>query len=365
MAPLRVMHLRHVPGNPSMTRFADGLAGALSNGDRMTVEQFAPKFRHRAGSRHQLTRLIRYPLAARRLRADVFHLLDHGLGHLTAVLPRERTVVTCHDLAPLRAARSDPRFRPGAATLARYRLVRRLLPRVSRVVCPSSATRAEVAALTEVDPDRIETVHPGLSPVFRPLPDAERVRTRRRLGVGERPLLIHVCSTRYPYKNVPGVLRVLGALRDAGIDARLVRVGRALNRSERRLAGRLEVAEALHEAGAVGDGTLTRLYGAADVLIFPSYDEGFGWPPLEAMACGTPVVASDCAALRETLGEAAITAPPDDPQALARGVAAIISSEGLMQRQRERGFERAAAYSWARAAAGYEAVYRQVAAREA
>jgi glycosyltransferase involved in cell wall biosynthesis len=363
--PIRVLQLKHVPGNPSMTRFAEELGAQLPNGGKLEVEQFAPRLLGGPGRRHYLARLVGYPLAVRRLEADVFHLLDHGLGYLAASLPGPRTVVTCHDLAPLRAARSDRRFRTSWATLARYRLVARMLPRVAAVVCDSEATRRDLLSLTEVDPARTETVSPGLSPAFRPLGEAERRDARDRIGFGNRRLVLHVSATRYPYKNVPGALRAVAALRAGGIDAALLRVGRPLYRHERRLAERLGLGGVVREVGPVSDEELTGLYNAVDAFLFPSYHEGFGWPPLEAMACGTPVVASDCAALEETLGDAPLRAPPDDAEGLAEALASVLSSPELAGRLRQRGLRRATRFSWSSAAERYAAIYRGVARRAA
>jgi glycosyltransferase involved in cell wall biosynthesis len=359
--PIRVLQLKHVPGNPSMTRFAEELGAELPNGGELAVEQFAPRLRGGSARRNYLARLVSYPVAVRRLEADVFHLLDHGLGYLAAALPGPRTVVTCHDLAPLRAERSDRRFRTGWATLARYRLVARILPRVAAVVCDSEATRRDLLSLTDVDPARTETVRPGLSPAFRPLGEAERRDASDRIGFGKRRLVLHVSATRYPYKNVPGVLRVVAALRAGGIDAALLRVGRPLYRHERRLAERLGLDGVIREVGPVSDEELTGLYNAADAFLFPSYHEGFGWPPLEAMACGTPVVASDCAALTESLGDAALSAPADDADGLAEAMATVFASPELAASLRERGLRRASRFSWSSAAERYAGVYRGVA----
>jgi glycosyltransferase involved in cell wall biosynthesis len=111
----------------------------------------------------------------------------------------------------------------------------------------------------------------------------------------------------------------------------------------------------------VDDDRLVELYNAADVLLFPSFAEGFGWPVLEAMGCGTPVVASDIPALCEVGGEAALYGSPHEPRELADAVRSVTSSPENAARLRERGRARAAAFTWERAIDQYGELYRQIA----
>jgi glycosyltransferase involved in cell wall biosynthesis len=209
-----------------------------------------------------------------------------------------------------------------------------------------------------VGEERLSVVPPGVDARFRPL-DPEDVRQlRQTTPLGQRAIL-HV-STGVPYKNVPMTLRVLGALKEDGLDVALVRVGVPLNASEVSLARRLGVSGQVIECGRVDDDRLTELYNECDALLFPSWYEGFGWPPLEAMACGTPVVTSNTPALAEIVGDAAITASPWDVRGLTSGVRAILDHPEYARKLRIRGLERASHYSWSRTVAGVANVYRKV-----
>jgi glycosyltransferase involved in cell wall biosynthesis len=306
------------------------------------------------------SRFVGYPRAARRLRADAFHLIDQSYGHLVAALPARRVLATCHDLIPMRAGLPGSGFSVPRITRARCAFSARWLRRAAHVACVSEATRADVIDLLGVDPRRTSVVPNGLSRTFRPLGEQERDRVRAGLDPGGR-LLLHVSSGAV-YKNVEGTLAVLARLRASEPGTVLLRVGAPLTEDQSGLAAHLGVQDAVHELGRVDDECLVELYNAADAMLFPSHWEGFGWPALEALACGTPTVVSDCAPLRETVGGAALAAPARDPDALAAAVLELWSSPAVRGALRERGLQRAAEFSWRATAARYAALYQEIAA---
>lgn len=350
----------------SLTRYADELTAALRERPGLEV-RVAPSLARgaegrglRGRTRRATARFVGAPRAARRVDADVFHLTDHSYAHLAAVLPRSRTVVTCHDLMPLRATRTDSGFPPvPRATLAWYAFCVSFLRRVDHVVCISETTRGDVLRWTGVAPERASVIPNGLSGVFRPLPEAERVSARTELAAPGRVLLS--VGSGASYKNVEGTLAVLALLRAGGNPALLVRAGAPLNPAQAQRARALGVADAIRDLGPVDEERLVALYNAADALLFPSHWEGFGWPPLEAMACGTPVVVSTTPALRETVGDAALSAPAGDPTALAGAIERLWSDPGLAAELHGRGLERARRFSWATTVGRYEELYRATA----
>jgi glycosyltransferase involved in cell wall biosynthesis len=362
----RVLLLRGVDEGRSMERFADELERRLRARAAFAVAATTVRPR-RIGARlgvpaldRYVSRYVRYPLAVRGLAADVYHITDGAYGHLAAVLPPARTVATCHDLMLLRAVEGGAGFQGRPLSVRRYRWSVSFLRRIRHVVCSSESTRTDVIRLVGVPPERTSVVPPGVASRFRPLADDERRRLRGELDLDGRHVVLHV-STGLPYKNVPATLRVLAALREQGYAATLLRAGEPLTAIEGELARELRVDEHVLDLGRVSDERLIELYNIADVLVFPSYHEGFGWPPLEAMACGTPVVVSESAPLAEVVGSAALTAPADDAAALAERVTRLLDSPELAAALRARGLERAARFSWQRTLDGYANVYRQVA----
>ena len=166
-------------------------------------------------------------------------------------------------------------------------------------------------------------------------------------------------SSGAPYKNDAAVLRTAAGLGD---EVTLLRVGPELAPEHALLARTLGLGGRVVEAGQLHpDRRLAELYGVADVLLFPSHAEGFGWPPVEAMACGTPVVTSDLPALREVAAGAALHAGAGDVAGLTAAVDAVLGNPARAAEMRELGLRRAAQFTWARTLAGYESVYESVA----
>ena len=175
--------------------------------------------------------------------------------------------------------------------------------------------------------------------------------------------MLHV-STGGAYKNVSATLRVIDALRSQGMDPLLLRVGRPLDERQVALAKELGVHDRIREFTDVSDRELATIYAAADVLLFPSRWEGFGWPPLEALACGTPsVVATECRSVVDLVGDAALAAPADDVLALTEAVRRIVVTPSLRESLVEKGRARVAALTWERTVDAYVDAYEEIASR--
>jgi glycosyltransferase involved in cell wall biosynthesis len=349
----RVLLLRNVPeeGNLSLARYADEVARGLAARPGFEVRALTvhmPRAGSRAGS--YLARYGRYPLLARRAhtQADVFHVPDHSYAHLVPLLPPGRTVVTCHDLVLLRMARGEGGLGAPRATVELFRRIVAQLRHAAWVVTPSEATRRDAIELVGLPPERVSVVPNGVGPEFRPLAPAERERVRADLTAEpDERLVLHV-STGDPYKNVPAVLDVVAELRSRGLPVRLVRTGRKLSAEDAQRADRLGIRQWISDLGRVPERRLVETYGAADLLLFPSIWEGFGLPPLEAMACGTPVVTSRAPALLEVVGEAGLSAEAADVAGLADAAERVLSDADFAARLRETGLARAGGFGWGR-----------------
>jgi glycosyltransferase involved in cell wall biosynthesis len=372
--PLRVTLLHNYAEDrqPSMRLYADQLGDALRQ-QGIAVTRVRPPtvvpeaWQARSGTWSKLDnyvgRFAVYPRLVRNLDADLVHIVDHGQAFLVGNLNPSRTVVTCHDIILIALAHGRIGSAPvPPVALHLLRMSLELMKRAAAIIADSEQTKRDLVSLVGAPTSRITVIAPGLNQPFSP--DAERgAAFRRRHGLGDGPLILQI--GRGFYKNIGGVLRVVHRLRAGGLDARLVRAGRALSGQERRLAEGLGILGAVAELGGVPDRELPALYNAVDLLLFPSLYEGFGWPPLEAMASGTPVVCSRAGSLGDVVGDAALTADPENIETLAWHAGSILTDARLRATLIDRGLAHASRFRWERAAAEVIGVYRGVMARAA
>ncbi|MGI8430169.1 MAG: glycosyltransferase family 4 protein [Solirubrobacteraceae bacterium] len=352
--------------HPSTDRYRKAIVDGFVDRDTRLL-QYAPDVRPPSGipglasADDYVRRWISQPAVAKRLRADVIHFADDN-GRAIRATPPDRTLVTCHDLILLLAAEGSIPYDGPRWYINRFRWGTSVLRNLAAVVCPTEAVRRDILRLCDVEPARVHAIHHGIGEQFRQLPAEMRTRLRKGVGTGTAHILLHVGTGTF-YKNVTATLATLRALRDSGHDAVLVLVGQQLGVSDRAEQARLGLESAVLELGWVSDERLAELYNAADVLLFPSLAEGFGWPVAEAMACGTPVVASDIPALREVGGDAILYAPATDARALADAVRSLLDRPEGRAIAVENVLERARQFDWGRALDEYEALYREVADR--
>jgi glycosyltransferase involved in cell wall biosynthesis len=201
--------------------------------------------------------------------------------------------------------------------------------------------------------------------VYRPITNRQEVRRAvQRYGL---PLeFIIFVGTLEPRKNVPALLCALRELHNQGYDLHLAIVGRKGWLYEEIFAkvAELRLSDHVHFLTGVSNEDLARLYNAARCLALPSHYEGFGLPPLEAMACGTPVVVSDRGSLPEVVGDAGLVIDPDDTQDLSGAIRRLLDDDSLRSSLRQKGLMRASTFSWAKAAQQTMAIYDKVLAED-
>lgn len=261
----------------------------------------------------------------------------------SAPLARENQLVVIHDAGSFANAANYSR-----AFRAWYRVMHASLMRRARVV--ATVSRFSAGELNRLFPARrraLEVIPEGGEHILRTGADRALLR---RLGLEGRRYVLAVGS-HSPNKNFRAVLQALRLLDDK--DLLCVAVGR----SNPRVFAPVELQdERLCIAGAVGDAELRALYEAAACFVFPSYYEGFGLPPLEAMCCGCPVVVSDRASLPEVCGQAALYCKAEDPATLAAALRRLLASRQLRGELRQAGHERSVLFNWDQAARRFDAL---------
>ncbi len=294
------------------------------------------------------------PLLLRRSGADLFHGV-HSVVPVSCPVP---SVVTVHDLAFIRFPQTFRAYNRIYLDVA----TRLSVQRAARILVVSEHTRREVIGLLGVAPERVVVTPNAVREHFRPPDLAVLGAFRARKGLPERFVLY--VGTLEPRKNLTTLLEAYAEVAKQQAAPLLVGGGKGwlYDAVFQRLEA-LGLRERVRFVGYLDEEELPLWYAAATVFVFPSIYEGFGMPPLEAMACGTPVVASNTSSLPEVVGDAGLTVSPYDPAALAAAISRVLDDADLRQELRERGLRQARAFSWRvtaeRTLAAYEAAARR------
>jgi glycosyltransferase involved in cell wall biosynthesis len=285
--------------------------------------------------------------------------LFHATEHLLPRLTRARSVFTLHDVAYL----LFPQYHLLQNRLYLTLMMPRFLARADRVIAVSEATRRDALRFYRLNPGKVVVIPEGVEPRFRPEPDPARLAAvRQKYALPERFILC--VGTIEPRKHLPTLLEAYAALRPHHPQLGLVLAGGKgwLYQSffERLQSLGLETQTRVTLTGYVPDDDLPALINCAEVFAFPSVFEGFGLPPLEAMACGVPVVCSNASSLPEVVSDAGISLPPADPRAWAEALDRLLTDPVLHADLRTRGLARACQFTWEAAAQRTVEIYRAV-----
>jgi glycosyltransferase involved in cell wall biosynthesis len=325
--------------------------------------------RRAAGFDRIVSRIWDYPrlLAAQAGAFDLFHIVDHSYAHLVHRLPAERTLVTCHDLDTFRSV-LEPELEPRSGLFsAMTRHILAGLQRAGHIACDTAATRDALVAKAGIPSNRTTVVHNGPHPSCTPAPQGTAELEAGRLLGPRGPLdLLHVGST-IARKRIDFLLHVFAAVRNEHPNARLLRVGGPFGGAQRALARELGVDRHIVVLPFVDRETLAAIYRRSAILLMPSEREGFGLPVLEALACGTAVVASDIPALREVGGGAVEYADLDDVHEWAAMIRRLVLERdhepARWRARREAAVARAAEFSWSRYATEVVHLYERLGCR--
>ncbi len=292
------------------------------------------------------------PLLLRRARASLFH----GTLNVAPLLCPVPTVLTIHDLAFIRFPHT---FRAHNRTYLDF-ATRTSARRAAAILTVSEHTRREVIGLLGVEPSRVVVTHDAARAHFRPPSAAALAAFRVRRQLPDQFVLS--VGTLEPRKNLPTLLEAYHTVAQQCDAPLLVGGGKGwLYRDVFERLEQLNLRDRVHFVGYLDEDELPLWYAAATLFVFPSLYEGFGMPPLEAMACGTPVVTSNTSSLPEVVGDAGIQVDPRNADALAAAMVRCLHDADLRADLSARGLARAAGFSWRTTAERTLEVYRRVA----
>ncbi|MCX5749223.1 MAG: glycosyltransferase family 1 protein [Candidatus Saganbacteria bacterium] len=294
------------------------------------------------------------PLLLDRISPDIFHSPDHILPLMPA---KGRKVITVHDLAFFRL--------PGAYSLRKRAFKHLITPvtvrRADRIIADSDNTKKDIIEYFGTDPEKIDVIHLGVGEEFKVISDEAALgRAREKYGLN-RPFIMFV-GTIEPRKNIKRLVEAfISAVKDKKISEDLVIVGNngwlfkdILSFIKEQGMGRVKIIDSMRQED------LPLVYNCAELFIYPSLYEGFGLPPLEAMACGVPTVTSNTSSLPEVVGDAAIKVNPCNTGNISDAIVQVLSDPRIKKSLSEKGLERAKLFTWEAAARRTIATYEKV-----
>jgi glycosyltransferase involved in cell wall biosynthesis len=259
-------------------------------------------------------------------------------------------MLTIHDLFPL----INPELSlEGQSSL--FENIKPNLDKIDRIIAVSQSTKNDIMKYLDVHEDKITMIYEGVDEKYKPVEDCSKIK--KKYGVDKFILFV---GTLEPRKNIPNLIKAFAKLNST--EYKLVITGKKgwKYKSIFNTAESLKITDKTVFTGYVPEDDLPALYSAADLFVYPSLYEGFGIPPLEAMACGTPVITSNRSSLPEVAGNAALLVDPEDTDELAEAMMKVIGDSCLRDVMTKRGFEQAKKFSWDQCVRKTIRVYKQI-----
>jgi glycosyltransferase involved in cell wall biosynthesis len=309
-----------------------------------------------------IDRFLLFPhhLRASAANADVVHICDHGSAMHAFKVRGRPVVVTCHDMLAVRGALGEiAEMRSSLFGRLLQFWIRQGLRHATKVACVSQFTLDDASRVLESNANLTRVLN-GLNYPFRVLETAEMARMLASLPQIQGPFVLHVGSN-HPRKNRDGVIRSFAKAAKKA-DLQLVFAGAALNQELRRTASEEKVEDRIVEVVNPNVEVIEALYNRAIALIFPSKYEGFGWPAIEAQACGCPVIASNIPPLAEVIANSGALFPIEDEAGMAEMIVSLVNDREFRGAMQQRGFENVRwRFQISRMMDDYIALYQEIA----
>jgi glycosyltransferase involved in cell wall biosynthesis len=308
-----------------------------------------------AAGNYSVSEQLRIPLALKRERVTLFHATHYVLPPLVTC----QSVVTIHDCIHLMFPQYLPnRFALGYARASMAYATRR----ATRILTVSESSKRDIVRFFGTPADKIDVIYNSFDERFSVEPSEEAIdRVRERFQL-HNPFVLYAGNVK-PHKNLERLIEAFNLVRQRGLQRlKLVMIGDEISKyaALRRAVHRYQLHQQVRFIGYLPEETLAVMYRLAGVFVFPSLYEGFGLPPLEAMASGTPVVTSNVSSLPEVAGDAAVLVDPYDPVAIADAIYRVLTSGELQESLRIKGQIRAKQFSWEASVQRVRDIYGEV-----
>ena len=350
-------------------RFLEFYIKKDNNNKNISLSSYKPKqlmsryFPNKINMR--FARYIEYPLQIRTIhkKYDIHHIIEEGYAHLIDLpLDNKRTIVTVHDLIPLLSWKGiiHNLNYPHRPRLAEYSF--NSLKRAAHIITISQNTKKDLIKFCGVKKKNISVIYNGCGKLFKPLPKKHKEILRKsKFNFPTDSFLILIIGHQ-SYKNHETALKVLSQLRLKKKNIYIVRLGRK-NESWSKLKKYYSLDKYIIELNWLKPNEVSELYNSVDCLLFPSWYEGFGRPPLEAMASGVPVVASNVASIPEVVGKAGLLYDPNDVKGMTKGINLILKNKKVRNQMIKKGIKQSFLFSWEKNVEETIKVYKSIISR--
>ena len=278
------------------------------------------------------------PIYSRMDRLDLFHYTDHALSMFQST---QQVIITVHDIAYIRF----PDLMNKSRQIYKRSILRESIKRARVIVADSYSTQRDIVEFFEISKEKIRVVHLGVESRFHPISNVEEYRLKNKLP---SKMILNV-GTLEPRKNLNTLISAFKKLKEKGLeDCKLVIAGDK-GWLYKQIFKKIEDNDLENEVlflGIIRDEDMPMLYNCAEMFIYPSLYEGFGLPPLEAMACGIPIITSNTSSLPEVVGNAGIMVDPVDVNSLSEAMYNVLGDKELRRQMSKDGLKRAKLFSW-------------------
>ena len=295
---------------------------------------------------------VTLPYCSMNDRLDLFHYTDHSLSILQRTHP---AIITVHDIAYVRF----PRLLNKSRQIYKKYILNVSIKRADVIVADSYSTKRDILNYFGIKEEKIKVVYPGVERRFRPISNVEEYRLRNNLP---SKMVLNV-GTLEPRKNIVTLIRAFKKLKELGFKNYKLVIAGDKGWLYKQIFDEIKSSDLQKEVlflGIAEDESLPMLYNCADVFVYPSLYEGFGLPPLEAMACGIPVITSNTSSLPEVIGSAGIMIDPDDVNSLCEAMYNVLKDKELWYHMSKNGLERSKLFSWKETAKKILEIYDEV-----